>query len=142
MVVLKILVLKYSKVKILQIFRVVKCKICCHLIFALVAYRRAIQPATTLINDFVFINLQNNFFAAHTFWQVSIKVFGPTRVWLKIVLRVNTIKGYHYRASTRLKYHISENPLEDKPQVWTLIGRSLTAQYGQIILTSLPCPCI
>ena len=56
-----------------------------------------------------------------------IKVFGPTRVWLKIVLRVYTIKGYHYRALTQFKYHSSENPLEDKPQVGSLICQSMAA---------------
>ena len=35
-----------------------------------------------------------------------------TPVRLEIVIRVNTIYGYHYRASTRLKYQKFENRLK------------------------------
>ena len=48
-----------------------------------------------------------------------------TPVRLEIVIRVNTIYGYHYRASTRLKYQRFENRLKDKPGVRTPIRRSL-----------------
>ena len=35
------------------------------------------------------------------------------------------IKGYHYRASTRLSYQSFDNCLEDEPQVGTTIRQSL-----------------
>ena len=48
-----------------------------------------------------------------------------TRVKLEIMICVNTMYGYHYRASIRLRYQRFENLLEDEPWVGTLIRRSL-----------------
>ena len=56
---------------------------------------------------------------------IIILVFRLTQGRLEIVLRVNTIQGYHYRASTRLKYQRFDNPLKDEPQVRTLIRQNL-----------------
>ena len=50
-----------------------------------------------------------------------------TQVRLKIVIWVYAIRGSHYWASTRLRYHSSENCREDKPPVGTPIRQSLVS---------------
>ena len=49
--------------------------------------------------------------------KVKIWVFGLTQVRLEIVICVNTIYGYHYRASTRLRYQRFENRTQG--QIWS-----------------------
>ena len=56
---------------------------------------------------------------------VKIWVFGLTQVRLEIVILVNTIYGYHYQASTWLRYQRFENSLEVEPRVGTPICQSL-----------------
>ena len=41
------------------------------------------------------------------------------------LLRVSTILGYHFQASTQLRYQRFENCLDDEPRVGTLIHPSL-----------------
>ena len=65
---------------------------------------------TILLQDLVVTSIAN----MHTF-----------RVRLEIVIRVNTIYGYHNRASTQLRYQRFENCLEVEPRVGTPICRSL-----------------
>ena len=57
--------------------------------------------------------------------RVSMVVCMYIWVGLEFVLCMSTILGYHYRASTRLRYQRFDNHLDDKPRVRTLIHRSL-----------------
>ena len=52
-------------------------------------------------------------------------VFRQIRVGLELVVRVSTILGNCYRASTRLRYQRLEVRHEDEPLVRTLIRQNL-----------------
>ena len=65
---------------------------------------------------------------------LKIWVFGLTRVRLEIVICVNTIYGYHYRALTQLMYQTFENPLEDEPRVEPLFVEVWSEIVTDIVL--------
>ena len=53
--------------------------------------------------------------------RVSMLAFGKNHIKLEMGIRVTTILGFQYRASTRLKYQWFGNRLDDEPQIGTLI---------------------
>ena len=58
------------------------------------------------------------------------QVFKLISVGLRIVIQVNVIKGYHYRASPRLRYKSSDDRLKDEPRV----GNRFAKVWSPVIL--------